>query len=135
MKLSSDDVPESQVRLPDPFEVAGSEARMLQPQELANALAIAWHELDRLRRVVAERSEQLAAVQTELYHARRNADLPAGSNEQVSRLENELNALRYRLDQSEATLARFRRSFSWRVTRPLRWIGRNFGLNGRRPQR
>jgi hypothetical protein len=41
-------------------------------------------------------------------------------------LHDELNALRCRLDQAEASLAKFRDSFSWYVTRPLRWTGRTY---------
>jgi hypothetical protein len=34
--------------------------------------------------------------------------------------------MRYRLDHAERTLARFRGSLSWALTRPVRWVGRTF---------
>lgn len=119
--------PQGPAELPAPLSPGD---RRLDRDELAGALAIAWRELERLRRIIAERSAQLASVQTEVFNLRRDARQLGASSEEVARLENELNSLRYRVHDAEATLARFRCSFSWRVTKPLRWIGRQLRLNG-----
>lgn len=86
---------------------------------IADLERMAGHELDLARRRLAEQSEQLATAQTEAYALRADADKAAA-------LESELAALRYRFAESEATLMRFRRSFSWKVTSPLRWTERTF---------
>lgn len=89
-------------------------------------------ELEVARRAIAERSEQLAAAQTEAFTLRADAARLPDALERASAVENELNAVRYRLDNAEATLARFRGSFSWTITRPLRWVWRNYRkLTGR----
>jgi len=93
---------------------------------IADLERMAGHELDLARRRLAEQSEQLAAAQSEAYQLRTAAEQLPALREQAATLETELAALRYRFSESEATLARFRRSFSWNVTRPLRWIGRTF---------
>lgn len=110
-----------------PAPAAGS-----QEQAWAEALALSWQELHRLRTLLAERSAQLAQAQTEAFQARRDAETGGATHGQLSRVESELNALRYRLDQAESTLHRFRTSLSWRLTRPVRWIGRQLKLNERR---
>jgi len=83
-------------------------------------------ELDNVRRVLAGTSAKLAEKETEVFALRGDAGRLPEAMARVSALENELNALRYRFDVSEATLKRFRTSLSWTVTRPLRWIGRTF---------
>lgn len=98
----------------------------------ADALALAWQEHHRLRTLLAERSAELALAQTEAFQLRREAETGGATRNQMSRLESELNALRYRLDEAETTLARFRKSLSWRMTTPIRWIGRVLKLNQRR---
>lgn len=88
------------------------------------ALADAEAELDNVRRVLAGISAKLAEKETEVFVLQVDAGRLPEAIARVSALENELNALRYRFDVSEATLKRFRTSLSWAVTRPLRWIGR-----------
>lgn len=82
-------------------------------------------DLDVVRRAMADQGEQLATAQTEAFSLRADAQRLPEVLGRVSALENELNALRYRFEMSEATLARFRKSFSWTITHPLRWIWRN----------
>lgn len=91
---------------------------------IADLERMAGQELDIARRRLAEQSEQLAAAQTEAFQLRAAAEQLPALREQAATLETELAALRYRFAENEATLMRFRRSFSWKVTRPLRWIGR-----------
>lgn len=104
--------------------------RLLQSEEQIAAnrsqLADASVQLERVRKVLAERSEQLAQAQTDAHNSRTAAEDLRTARERASALENELAATRYRLDAAETTLARFRRSFSWKLTRPLRWIWRNY---------
>lgn len=83
-------------------------------------------ELDNVRRVLTGTAAKLAEKETEVFALRGDAGRLPEAMARVSALENELNALRYRFDVSEATLKRFRTSLSWAVTRPLRWIGRTF---------
>lgn len=105
-------------------DAADSVERERDRSELA--LAEAEAELDNVRRVLAGTSAKLAEKETEVFSLRGDAGRLPEAMARVSALENELNALRYRFDVSEATLKRFRTSLSWSVTRPLRWIGRTF---------
>lgn len=97
-----------------------------QNEVLAREVAASGAELDSVRRIVADLSARLASAETDAFNLRSEAERLPQALERVSTLENELNALRYRLDQSEATLTRFRKSLSWSLTRPVRWIGRTF---------
>jgi hypothetical protein len=76
----------------------------------------------RARAGEAELPAQLA--QAEAIQAQQDAESRAATQGQLSELESELNSLRIRLDEAESTLHRFRTSLSWRITRPVRWLGR-----------
>lgn len=105
-------------------DAADSAERERDRYELA--LAEAEAELGNVRRVLAGTAAKLAEKETEVFALRGDAGRLPEAMARVSALENELNALRYRFEVSEATLKRFRTSLSWAVTRPLRWIGRTF---------
>lgn len=83
-------------------------------------------ELYAVRQQMAATGEQLATAQTEAFSLRGNTERLHEVQARATALENELNALRYRFEQSEATLARFRGSVSWTITRPVRWVGRSY---------
>ncbi|MFC0203439.1 methyltransferase domain-containing protein [Novosphingobium soli] len=81
-------------------------------------------DLDAVRRALVEQGAQLAAAQTEVHAQRTDAARLPEAMARTGALESEINALRYRVEYAEATLTRFRRSFSWSITRPLRWVWR-----------
>ena len=99
-------------------------------------------ELDYVRRILAERSEASAEAQTRHYQltteidqlrraqheansARAEAERHAGAlAEQIGSVEHRFAELQHRFDETDATLNRFRGSFSWFITRPLRWSAR-----------
>jgi 2-polyprenyl-3-methyl-5-hydroxy-6-metoxy-1,4-benzoquinol methylase len=83
-------------------------------------------ELDNVRRAIAETSQRLAEAETRANVLAGEAGRLPEVLAKASALENEVNAMRYRLDHAERTLARFRGSLSWALTRPVRWIGRTF---------
>ncbi|MCU0884065.1 MAG: methyltransferase domain-containing protein [Beijerinckiaceae bacterium] len=83
-------------------------------------------ELDTVRRAIAETSHRLAEAETRANALADEAGRLPEALAKVSALENEVNAMRYRLDHAERTLARFRGSLSWALTRPVRWVGRTF---------
>lgn len=92
-------------------------------------------DLDAVRRAIADVSSKLADAETQANAMRGQAERLPEALARASALESELNALRYRLDHAEATLARFRNSLSWALTRPVRWIGRTFKkITGRSQQ-
>lgn len=126
-------------------EVAAQTAALSARAQSADRIAALHAQIDRqreaaerdlfaVRKALAETSGRLAQAETDAFTARADAARLPDALARAAALENELNALRYRFEQSEATLARFRRSFSWKVTQPLRWIGRTWKkLAGRRP--
>jgi len=83
-------------------------------------------ELDHLRRVLSQSSRRVAELETEANSLRSESRQMPEMAQRCSALESEINAMRYRLDYAESTLARFRGSLSWALTRPVRWIGRTF---------
>lgn len=95
---------------------------------LSDELATRNAQLENVRCVMADTANQLAAAQTEAYTLREAAQRLPEALEQANRFENEANALRYRLDRAEVTLARFRGSFSWALTSPLRWVWRKYRI-------
>lgn len=105
---------------------ARSAALAQEADQLRSELVGRLEELEIVRHKIVQTSEQLAAAQTDAHNLHGAAERLPAALERASSLENELNALRYRLDHAEATLARFRRSFSWALTRPLRWVWRNY---------
>lgn len=88
-----------------------------------------------IRSKLAEISEQLAESQTKLHATAQASEAVAGLRMELDQtrtnLHRELDELRRRHEQSEATLSRFRRSVSWKVTRPIRWVGRTLGITAR----
>lgn len=94
-------------------------------QQLQADMAGRDAELATVRHAIADSSARLAAAETDLHNLRGAAERLPEALERASSLEAELVALRYRLDYSERTLARFRKSFSWTITKPLRWVWRN----------
>lgn len=130
--MSTDDVARADHESLCEGDADAADRTLQQERDWADALALSWHEMHRLRILLAERSAQLATAQTEAHNLRDAAHRLPEALERASALENELNALRYRVAYAESTLGRFRGSFSWSVTRPLRWIGRNYRkLKGR----
>lgn len=109
-------------------QTAQQELNARNLDQLGHDLALRDEQLGTVRRALAEASGQLASAQTELHNLREAAGRLPEALEQASRLENEANALRHRLERSEATLARFRGSFSWALTRPLRWVWRKYRI-------
>lgn len=103
-------------------------------EELEALVAARSDELDRVRRNLAEIQRSLATVETEAFKLRADVERLPDVLARASSLENEATALRHRLEHAEATLARFRGSLSWALTRPVRGIGRGFRkLAGRSP--
>lgn len=81
-------------------------------------------ELHQVREMLASVSLKLAEAETANYRlSDENARL-RGSGATVGGLASELNIVRARMEQAEARLARLRSSVSWRMTIPVRWIGR-----------
>ena len=109
-------------------QAAQLEASAREVELLRRDLRESGVQLDSVRRAMAETANQLAASQTEAHALREAAQRLPEILEQSSRFENEANALRYRLERAEATLARFRGSFSWALTSPLRWVWRKYRI-------
>lgn len=81
------------------------------------------------QRARADRAEELTQLaQAEALQARQDAEAIGPMQSQLSQLESELNALQDQLRDAESTLHRFRTSLSWRLTLPVRWVGRLFKL-------
>lgn len=104
------------------------EASVYEVELLRRDLSESSSQLDNVRRAMAETASQLAASQTEAHALREAVQRLPEIVEQSSRFENEANALRYRLERADATLARFRGSFSWNLTSPLRWVWRKYRI-------
>jgi len=86
-------------------------------------------ELNKVREILAISSQKLAEAETLAF---------SRSQELINAQEmshKQLNDIQERLDFAEATLTRFRRSLSWNITRPIRWIGRTFKRFTRRSAR
>ena len=78
------------------------------------------------RRRLAEVSERLSVAETEAYLLRADACRLPGALARSDALEKELAALRYRFDDTEARLQSLRKSLSWKITHPVRWVGRTY---------
>lgn len=103
-----------------------AEALQREAAHLRSNLAMREGELDNVRRVLADNGNRVAELQTEANGLRSEVARLPEMTRRCSDLESEMNAMRYRLDYAESTLTRFRRSLSWKLTKPIRWIGRTF---------
>jgi SAM-dependent methyltransferase len=81
----------------------------------------------RIRTVLSKVAQQLAETETRLNSRSVEADqLRAELGVIREARAREMQELTEKYEQSERTLNRFRRSVSWQITRPIRWVGRQF---------
>jgi len=84
----------------------------------------------RIRTVLSKVAQQLAETESRLNAKLAEADLVANLRSELATVREahavEMQALNEKYEQSERTLKRFRGSVSWAVTRPIRWIGRQY---------
>lgn len=110
--------------------VAEQSARLFELEAQARTLSDQndglRRELEHVRQVHGENSRRLAETETETFFLRQENSELRESAARANDLASELGAVRSRLDYAEATLARFRGSVSWAVTRPVRWTGRTY---------
>ena len=100
-----------------------AEERVEQLSSLNEQLSSDNH---KIRHMLAHTAQKLAEAETDL-NARSNAVVELDEvRSQNGALTNELTAMRHRYEETERTLARFRGSVSWYITRPVRWTGRTF---------
>ena len=90
----------------------------------------------RIRTVLSKVAQQLAEAESRLSAKLAEADLVANLRNELAMVHEahaaEMQALNEKYEQSERTLNRFRGSVSWAITRPIRWIGRQYRkANGR----
>lgn len=107
-------------------ELAG--IRESRDEALRQNLALA-QDNGRIRTVLSHVAQKLAETETGLNS--KSAEL-AHERAVAGSLRNDLDTLRVRFEECERTLNRFRRSVSWAVTRPLRWVGRQYKKAARR---
>jgi len=87
---------------------------------------------NRVRTVLSNVAQQLAETETRLNAKLAEGDLVASLRGELALAQEETQSVRHRFDECERTLNRFRRSVSWKATRPVRWIGRQYNkLAGR----
>jgi len=79
---------------------------------------------------IAKQSDEIARQSDEMV---RQADQISRQSEEIRRLEEEIKEALATADQLRAELEAMRRSRSWRLTKPLRWLIGRLSLAGGRP--
>ena len=141
MRSSACDVASLREELKVSAELSAAQAELGNVRSSRDALALEKESLlddndtlradnERVRTVLSKVSQQLAETETRLNAKLAEADVVENLRNELAILrENhsrEMHALNEKYELSERTLNRFRRSVSWGVTRPIRWVGRQY---------